>query len=260
MSRRSAYLVSAMMLFGMIGGVGMHSSAAEEVQAVRRQFSTSEEITSICVNENNASVTIHPGKSDQTYVSYADTSKEILYDIYVEDGTLVVDKLKANPREPIITDQNTHGSGKTSKFSSEDLYRLEITVPQKQYESITITNISYGYADLNSISSKNICIQLKTGFAELSQTKSNYINAEIDKGYIALGHTDSLQYDLKVETGKITGNVLGCDDEYSIEQSIKHGISNLTSNTISKSDKVMKLDLGTGLIKIDFINPENTCI
>ena len=249
MSRCSAYLVSAMMLFGMIGGVGMHSSAAEEVQAVRRQFSTSEDITSIRVNENNASVAIHPGKSDQTYVSYADTSEEILYDIYVEDGTLVVDKLKANPREPIITDQNT-----------EDLYRLEITVPQKQYESIAITNISNGYADLNSISSKNICVQLKTGFAELSQTKSNYINAEIDIGYIALGHTDSLQYDLKVETGKITGNVLGCDDEYSIEQSIKHGISNLTSNTISRSDKVMKLDLGTGLIKIDFINPENTCI
>lgn len=257
MSRCSAYLVSAMMLFGMIGGVGMHSSAAEEVQAVRRQFSTSEEITSIRVNENNASVTIRPGKSDQTYVSYVDTSEEILYDIYVEDGTLVVDKLKENPREPITI---THHTDKTSKFSSENLYRLEITVPQKQYESITITNISYGYADLNSISSKNICIQLNDGFAMLSQTKSNHINAEVDNGYITLAHTDSLQYDLKVESGQITGNVLGRDDDYSIEQSIGNGISNLTSQIISKGDKVMKLDLGNGLINIDFINPENTCI
>ena len=37
MSRCSAYLVSAMMILGMIGGVGMHSSAAEDVQAVRRR-------------------------------------------------------------------------------------------------------------------------------------------------------------------------------------------------------------------------------
>lgn len=255
MSRRLAYFISAVMLFGMMGGLGLPSSAAEKVQAVRRQFSTSEEFTSICIKENNASVTIRPGEDDQTCVSYVDTSEEKLYDIYVEDGTLVVDKLKENPREPIIITETTHDAGQTTKvssFSSEDMYRLELTVPQKQYEAITITNTSNGCAEVYSISSKTICIQLKVGTAELSQTKANHTNIELEKGQITLDETDSLQYDFKMETGKIMGNVLGRDEDYSIDQSMERGISNLTSRTSSKNGKGMKLDLGTGVVDIDF--------
>ena len=241
MSRRLACLVSAIMLFCMIGGVGMHSSATEGVQAVRRQYSTSEEITSICIKENNASVTIRPGEDDQTRVSYVDTSQEKLYDIYVENGTLVVDKLKENPREPIIVTETNPYTGQVtevssfSNFSSEDLYRLEVIVPQKQYESITITNTSNGCAELNLISSKNIYIQLEAGTAKLFQTKSNHTSVELEKGKISLDDTESLQYDLKMETGIISGVVLGHDNEYSIEQSMEHGISNLTSRTVSES-------------------------
>ena len=108
-----------------------------------------------------------------------------------------------------------------------------------------------GYITLDSISSPNISVQLTAGYAELSQTKSNRFDAEIDKGYITLDDTDSLQYDLKVETGKITGSVLGRKDDYSIEQSMEHGLSNLTSRAVSGS-RVMKLDLGTGFVDIDF--------
>ena len=292
MSKRLAWFVSAVMLFGVMGGIGLPASAAEKVHAVRRLFSTSEEITSICIQENNASVTIRPGEGGQTRVSYADTSEEKLYNISVKDGTLVVEKLKENPRETIIVNKTTHNTSQTagfSRFSSEDKYRLEITVPQKQYESITVTNASNGCAELDSISANNISVQLKAGYAklsqtksncldaeldkgyitldsisspnisvqltagyaELSQTKSNRFDAEIDKGYITLDDTDSLQYDLKVETGKITGSVLGRKDDYSIEQSMEHGLSNLTSRAVSGS-RVMKLDLGTGFVDIDF--------
>lgn len=254
MSKHFASFISAVMLFGVMGGISLPSSAAGKVQAVRRLFSTSEEITSICIQENNASVTIRPGESDQIRVSYADTSEEKLYDIYVKDGTLVIDKLKENPREAVTITKTSHKTGQTiqaSRFSSEDEYRLEITVPQKQYESITITNASNGCAELDSVSSQNISIQLKAGYAELSQTKSNRLDAELDKGYITLDDTDSLEYDFKVETGKITGSVLGSSSDYTIEQSMEHGISNLTSRTVSGS-KVMKLALDTGIVDIDF--------
>ena len=255
MSKRLAWFVSAVMLFGVMGGIGLPASAAEKVHAVRRLFSTSEEITSICIQENNASVTIRPGEGGQTRVSYADTSQEKLYDIYVKDGTLVVEKLKENPRETIIVNKTTHNTSQTagfSRFSSEDEYRLEITVPQKQYESITITNASNGCAELDSISSQNISIQLKAGYAELSQTKSNRLDTELDKGYITLDDTDSLEYDFKVETGKITGSVLGSSSDYTIEQSIEDGVSNLTSRTGSVDGKVIKLALDTGIVDIDF--------
>ena len=254
MSRRLASFISAVMLFGVMGGIGLPSSAAEEVQAVRGLFSTSQEINSICIQENNASVTIRPGEDDQTRVSYADTSEEKLYDIYVKDGALVVEKLKENPRHPIIVGETTpfRQTVRTSTVSSEDKYLLEITVPQKQYDSITITNASNGYAKLDSISSKTISVQLTTGYAELSQTKSNRFDAEIDKGYITLDDTDSLEYDFKVEIGKITGSVLGSSSDYTIEQSIEDGVSNLTSRTGSVDGKVIKLALDTGIVDIDF--------
>ena len=255
MSRRLASFISAVMLFGVMGGIGLPSSAAEEVQAVRGLFSTSQEINSICIQENNASVTIRPGEDDQTRVSYADTSEEKLYDIYVKDGALVVEKLKENPREPIIVTETSRKTGQTiqaSHFSSEDEYRLEITVPQKQYESITVTNASNGCAELDSISANNISVQLKAGYAKLSQTKSNRLDAELDKGYIKLDDTNSLEYNFKVETGKITGSVLGSSSDYTIEQSIEDGVSNLTSRTGSVDGKVIKLALDTGIVDIDF--------
>lgn len=254
MSRCLASLISAVMLFGMMGGIGLPASAAGKVQAVRRLFSTSEEITSICIQENNASVTIRPGEGNQTRVSYADTSEEKLYDIYVKDGTLVVEKRKENPREPIVvnkTSRNTSQTAGFSHFSSEDEYRLEVTVPQKQYESITITNASNGGAELDSISANNISVQLKAGTAQLSQTKSNRTSVDLEKGTVTLDGTDSLAYDLKVEKGIISGSVLGQKSDYTIDQSLEHGISNLTSRTVSGS-RVIKLELGTSIVDIDF--------
>ena len=246
MSRCSAYLVSAMMLFGMIGGVGMHSSAAEEIQAVRRQFSTTEEITSIQIKENGTSVTIRPGEDNQTYVNYADTSEEELYDIHVDNGTLVVDKLKENPLKTIVV------NGKIVEISIDGFDHLEIIVPQKQYDSIVIGNSGNGNVTLDSISSVNIDVELKNGSSEFLQTQSDDMNVKIVNGSITFDCTDSSKYDCEVINGKIQGNIIGNYDNYSIDAYVRNGTCNLKSNSVSTTDRLLKLYVKNGKIEVSF--------
>ena len=246
MSRCSAYLVSAMMILGMIGGVGMHSSAAEDVQAVRQQFSTTEEISSIQIKENGASVTIRPGEGNQTYVNYADTSEEELYDIHVDNGTLVIDKLRENPLKTIVV------NGKIVEISIDESYCLEIIVPQKQYDSIAIENSGNGNATLDSISSANIGVELKNGSSEFLQTQSDDMNVKIVNGSITFDRTNSSKYDCEVTNGKIQGNIIGNYDNYSIDAYVRNGTCNLNPNLVSTTNCLLKLYVKNGKIEVSF--------
>ena len=56
-------LVSTVWIFSVMGGMGMHVLAEQptEVQAVRRQFSTLEEVTAVQVQEEGSTVRFLPG-------------------------------------------------------------------------------------------------------------------------------------------------------------------------------------------------------
>lgn len=57
-------LVSTVWIFSVMGGMGMHVLAEQptEVQAVRRQFSTLEEVTAVQVQEEGSTVRFLPGR------------------------------------------------------------------------------------------------------------------------------------------------------------------------------------------------------
>ena len=79
-------LVSTVWIFSVMGGMGMHVLAEQptEVQAVRRQFSTLEEVTAVQVQEEGSTVRFLPGEGEEVCVRYADTTAEALYEIQVE--------------------------------------------------------------------------------------------------------------------------------------------------------------------------------
>ena len=69
-------LVSTVWIFSVMGGMGMHVLAEQptEVQAVRRQFSTLEEVTAVQVQEEGSTVRFLPGEGEEVCVRYADTT------------------------------------------------------------------------------------------------------------------------------------------------------------------------------------------
>lgn len=64
MAKGFSRFISALLLFGMLGCVGTSVSAEEtqEVQAVRRQFSTLEEVTAVQIQEEGSTVRFLPGE------------------------------------------------------------------------------------------------------------------------------------------------------------------------------------------------------
>lgn len=73
-------LVSTVWIFSVMGGMGMHVLAEQptEVQAVRRQFSTLEEVTAVQVQEEGSTVRFLPGEGEEVCVRYADTTAEVM--------------------------------------------------------------------------------------------------------------------------------------------------------------------------------------
>ena len=69
-------LVSTVWIFSVMGGMGMHVLAEQptEVQAVRRQFSTLEEVTAVQVQEEGSTVRFLPGEGEEVCVRYAASS------------------------------------------------------------------------------------------------------------------------------------------------------------------------------------------
>ena len=202
-------LVSTVWIFSVMGEMGMHVLAEQptEVQAVRRQFSTLEEVTAVQVQEEGSTVRFLPGEGEEVCVRYADTTAEALYEIQVENGTLVVQKLKAPPPKVVTI------NGTIMQFEVDSAYDLEIVLPQRQYKSIVVENPSGGNVEMDSITAKEICTELQNGSSVFSKTQSDRIKSEIENGSVVFEHPTSSQYDCTVKNGEIKGDVVGRYEE-----------------------------------------------
>lgn len=250
MAKGFSRFISALLLFGMLGCVGTSVSAEEtqEVQAVRRQFSTLEEVTAVQVQEEGSTVRFLPGEGEEVCVRYADTTAETLYKIQVENGTLVVQKLKAPPPKVVIV------NGTRMQFEVDSAYDLEIVLPQRKYESIVVENPSSGNVEMDSIAAKEICTELKNGSSVFSKTQSSRIKSEIENGSVVFEHPTSYQYDCTVKNGEIKGDVQGKYEDYAVEATVGNGTCGLRSRQDTESVSSMKLSVKNGRIDVHFDN------
>lgn len=243
-------LVSTVWIFSVMGGMGMHVLAEQptEVQAVRRQFSTLEEVTAVQVQEEGSTVRFLPGEGEEVCVRYADTTAEALYEIQVENGTLVVQKLKAPPPKVVTI------NGTIMQFEVDSAYDLEIVLPQRQYKSIVVENPSGGNVEMDSITAKEICTELKNGSSVFSKTQSDRIKSEIENGSVVFEHPTSSQYDCTVKNGEIKGDVVGRYEDYTVKARVKNGSCMLKSRLDAANQHAMNLYVENGRIEVHFKN------
>lgn len=243
-------LVSTVWIFSVMGGMGMHVLAEQptEVQAVRRQFSTLEEVTAVQVQEEGSTVRFLPGEGEEVCVRYADTTAEALYEIQVENGTLVVQKLKAPPPKVVTI------NGTIMQFEVDSAYDLEIVLPQRQYKSIVVENPSGGNVEMDSITAKEICTELKNGSLVFSKTQSDRIKSEIENGSVVFEHPTSSQYDCTVKNGEIKGDVVGRYEDYTVKARVKNGSCMLKSRLDAANQHAMNLYVENGRIEVHFKN------
>lgn len=248
MTRGVSRLISSLLVLGMLGCAGMSASAEQptEVQAVRRQFSTVEEVTAVKVREEGSTVHFLPGEGEEVCVRYADTTAEKLYEIEVKDGVLNIQKLKAPPPKVVTV------NGTIMQFEVDSAYDLEIVLPQRQYESIVVENPSGGNVEMDSITSKEICTELKNGSSVFSKTQSDRIKSEIENGSVVFEHPTSSQYDCTVKNGEIKGDVAGRYEDYTVKARVKNGSCMLKSRLDASSRYAMDLYVENGQIDVQF--------
>lgn len=248
MAKGFSRFISALLFFGMLGCVGTSVSAEEtqEVQAVRRQFSTLEEVTAVQVQEEGSTVRFLPGEGEEVCVRYADTTAETLYEIQVENGTLVVQKLKAPPPKVVIV------NGTRMQFEVDSAYDLEIVLPQRKYESIVVENPSSGNVEMDSIAAKEICTELKNGSSVFSKTQSSRIKSEIENGSVVFEHPTSSQYDCTVKNGEIKGDVVGRYEDYTVKAGVKNGSCMLRPRLDASSLYAVELYVENGRVDVNF--------
>lgn len=227
----------------------MHVLAEQptEVQAVRRQFSTLEEVTAVQVQEEGSTVRFLPGRrgSLRPLCGY-------------DSGSTVRDSgRERHPGRPKIkspTPKVVTINGTIMQFEVDSAYDLEIVLPQRQYKSIVVENPSGGNVEMDSITAKEICTELKNGSSVFSKTQSDRIKSEIENGSVVFEHPTSSQYDCTVKNGEIKGDVVGRYEDYTVKARVKNGSCMLKSRLDAANQHAMNLYVENGRIEVHFKN------
>lgn len=158
----------------------------------RQQFRSAEEISEVIVTDSSTNYTLQVSDTEELLVEYSDSPTKSWYNIDVADGTLKIEKT-----------QGTVGVEENSVI---------ITLPEKEYQSITL---------------------------------------ETSNGDITLENIFSDKYKCVVENGDITGTLNGSEADYLIVVKTENGNSNLKDNVI-ESSKSIEFNVENGDVDISF--------
>lgn len=140
------------------------------------------------------------------------------------------------------------------QFEVDSAYDLEIVLPQRQYKSIVVENPSGGNVEMDSITAKEICTELKNGSSVFSKTQSDRIKSEIENGSVVFEPPTSSQYDCTVKNGEIKGDVVGRYEDYTVKARVKNGSCMLKSRLDAANQHAMNLYVENGRIEVHFKN------
>lgn len=190
----------------------------EDVRYERRQYQTAEPVDRIEVDEVNAAIIVQAAKDANTEtvtVDYADAAEPAasLYTFTVEGGTLTIRK-EREPEPPVLGLWWLGGYNYVSGQGFTDR-SLVITLPQKQYESISAV------AANGTITFKNVCARemagaLAVGDIRLENTVSDIVELGAAKGDIEFRRARASVYDCAAAVGSIKGTLVGDKADYAI--------------------------------------------
>lgn len=111
-----------------------------------------------------------------------------------------------------------------------------------------------GNVEMDSITAKEICTELKNGSSVFSKTQSDRIKSEIENGSVVFEHPTSSQYDCTVKNGEIKGDVVGRYEDYTVKARVKNGSCMLKSRLDAANQHAMNLYVENGRIEVHFKN------
>lgn len=228
MSRWRVKLAAALTAAGLLAGMTLPAGAAEDTV---RQYETSQPVTSVVADVENAVLVIQKGTGSTIQVdSDAEARGEYAYDFDLKDGVLTVrveategEKLKIDPGKPVhlkVIDATV--SGNVVVWDNQ----ITITLPEAVYDRIE-GKTHNGSITASGVEAEKLTLDAGNGNVTLENTRGAKVHAKAGNGNIRLDHPYGLDYDLTAQNGNITGTLAGTKADYRLKVEAKNGDSNL---------------------------------
>lgn len=220
-------LAAALTAAGLLAGLTLPAGAAD---AAVRRYETSQPVTSVVADVENAVLVIQKGTGSTVRVdSAADAMGEYAYDFDLKDGTLTVrvdaiqgEKIKGSDVPIHVGVIHATVLGDAVVCDNE----ITITLPEAVYDKIE-GKTRNGDITASGVESETLSLDAGNGSVTLENTRGVKVRAIAANGNIRLDHPYGLDYDLTARNGDVSGTLAGTQADYRLKVEAKNGDSNL---------------------------------
>lgn len=231
MSKWSVKCLAAAAAAGLMLGSVLPASAEE---SMIRQYETSQPVTSVVADVENADLVFQKGPGNTIQVdSAADARGEYTYHFDLEDGVLNI-RVEAGEGERLKVLRGLTVDSGVVMIESETGYatiwenEITVTLPEKVYDQIEVTGKN-SPMKVENVEADEITLEGNNGSAALEGTRSRRTQIQLVNGSIEFDHSYALDYDCEVRNGEIEGILSGTKADYRLEALVEHGPCNLAN-------------------------------
>lgn len=247
MSKWSVKCLAAAAAAGLMLGSMLPASAEE---AMVRQYETSQPVTSVVAEVENADLVIRKGTGNTIQVdSDPDAKGEYTYDISLKNGVLTVrvEAIQGEKIQPIHIPV-IHVTVMKDAVVCEN--EITITLPETMYDKIE-GKTHNGSITASGTESEKLSLDAENGDVTLENTRGVKVQAKTTNGEICLDEPYGLDYDLTVRNGDIQGTLAGTKADYRLKVEARNGDSNL-SDQVGTGVASASLKTHNGDIQVSF--------
>ena len=220
-------LAAALTAAGLLAGLTLPAGAAD---AAVRQYETSQPVTSVVADVENAVLVIQKGTGSTVRVdSDADAKGEYSYDFDLKDGVLTV-RVKAIQGEKIKgSDVPIHIGIIHATVMGDAVVcdnKITVTLPEAVYDKIE-GKAHNGSITASGVEAETLSLDTGNGDVTLENTRGVKVRVKAGNGDIQLDHPYGLDYDLTSQNGDIRGTLAGTKADYRLKAEARNGDSNL---------------------------------
>lgn len=220
-------LAAALTAAGLLAGLTLPAGAAD---AAVRQYETSQPVTSVVADVENAVLVIQKGTGSAVRVdSDADAKGEYSYDFDLKDGVLTV-RVKAIQGEKIKgSDVPIHIGIIHATVMGDAVVcdnKITVTLPEAVYDKIE-GKARNGSITASGVEAETLSLDTGNGDVTLENTRGVKVRVKAGNGDIQLDHPYGLDYDLTSQNGDIRGTLAGTKADYRLKAEARNGDSNL---------------------------------
>lgn len=220
-------LAAALTAAGLLAGLTLPAGAAD---AAIRQYETSQPVTSVVADVENAVLVVQKGTGSTVRVdSDADAKGEYSYDFDLKDGVLTV-RVKAIQGEKIKgSDVPIHIGIIHATVMGDAVVcdnKITVTLPEAVYDKIE-GKTRNGSITASGVEAETLSLDTGNGDVTLENTRGVKVRVKAGNGDIQLDHPYGLDYDLTSQNGDIRGTLAGTKADYRLKAEARNGDSNL---------------------------------